>query len=159
MERLYRFSNQLLMEEDLQEVARHAPEVVASIFSFDAVILYLRETDMAYSSNPGNAFVSLEDLRKAARLPDGPRARGGGVSVVPLVLGMRASGSIAMAEVAERGKGRFSDGLYDAIGSLLAVALERATAIDRFSRMEDRVPASAYGARCWIRSRMSCAPH
>ncbi len=33
-------------------------------------------------------------------------------------------------------KGSYSDGLYDAIGSLLAIALERAAALDRFSRLE-----------------------
>jgi two-component system sensor histidine kinase KdpD len=53
-----------------------------------------------------------------------------GVCIVPLVLGMRASGSIAMT------KAGYSDGLYDAIGGLLAIALERATALDRFSRVE-----------------------
>ena len=52
MERLYEFSNQLLMEENLHDVARHAPRVVASIFAFDAVILYLTESDTAYSSDP-----------------------------------------------------------------------------------------------------------
>jgi two-component system sensor histidine kinase KdpD len=43
---------------------------------------------------------------------------------------MRASGSIAMT------KAGYSDGLYDAIGGLLAIALERAAALDRFSRVE-----------------------
>src|ERR1700734_4000571 len=38
MERLYEFSNQLLMEENVRDVASHAPRVVASIFAFEAVI-------------------------------------------------------------------------------------------------------------------------
>jgi two-component system, OmpR family, sensor histidine kinase KdpD len=130
MEHLYEFSNQLLMEENLHDVARNAPRVVASIFAFDAVTLYLTENDSAYSSDPRHVAVSLEELRAAARLPDGPRPRGNGVCIVPLVLGMRASGSIAMT------KAGYSDGLYDAIGGLLAIALERATALDRYSRVE-----------------------
>lgn len=136
MERLYEFSNQLLMEENLHDVARHAPHVVASIFSFDAVILYLTEGDIAYYSDPRRAFVSLDELRGAARLPEGPRPRASGVSIVPLVLGMRASGSIAMTTAKKVTRTSYSDGLYDAIGGLLAIALERATAIDRFSRVE-----------------------
>ncbi len=147
MERLYEFSNQLLMEENLHDVASHAPRVVASIFAFDAVILYLTESDTAYSSDPRRTFVSLEELRAAARVPDGVRTPVDGVSIVPLVLGMRASGSIAMtgtitrattrmASSTRKTKAAYSDGLYDAIGGLLAVALERATAIDRFSRVE-----------------------
>jgi len=130
MERLYEFSNQLLMEENLHDVASHAPRIVASIFAFDAVTLYLSEGDAAYSSDPRRSFVSLEDLRAAARLHDGPRHRRDGVCIVPLVLGMRASGSIAMTDAG------YSEGLYDAIGGLLAIALERAAALDRFSRVE-----------------------
>ena len=41
MERRYEFSHQLLMEENLHDVASHAPRVVASIFAFDAVMVYL----------------------------------------------------------------------------------------------------------------------
>ncbi len=130
MERLYEFSNQLLMEENLHDVASHAPQVVASIFAFDAVTLYLTENDTAYSSDPRRSFVSLNELRATAGLADGPRPRSDGVCIVPLVLGMRASGSIAMT------KAGYSEGLYDAIGGLLAIALERATALDRFSRVE-----------------------
>lgn len=130
LERLYEFSNQLLMEENLHDVARNAPRVVASIFGFDAVTLYLTENDSAYSSDPRRAFVSVEELRAVARLPDAPRSRTAGVCIVPLLLGMRASGSIAMTKAA------YSDGLYDAIGGLLAIALERAAALDRFSRIE-----------------------
>lgn len=134
MERLYEFSNQLLMEENLHDVASHAPQVVASIFAFDAVTLYLTGNDTAYSSerstDPGRTFISLDELRAAARSPDAPRPRIDGVCLVPLVLGMRASGSIAMTRAG------YSDGLYDAIGGLLAIALERAAALDRFSRVE-----------------------
>ena len=130
MERLYEFSNQLLMEENVHDVASHAPRVVASIFAFEGVILYLTESDTAYSSDPRRPFVSIEELRTAARLPDGPRPRSEEISIVPLVLGMRASGSIAMT------KAGYSEGLYEAIGGLLAIALERASALDRFSRIE-----------------------
>jgi two-component system, OmpR family, sensor histidine kinase KdpD len=133
MERLYEFSNQLLMEESLHDVAGHAPHAVSSIFSFDAVILYLNESDTSYYSDPRRAFVSQEELRAAARLPEGPRPRTDGVSIVPLVLGMRASGSVAMQRLT---KPDYSDGLYDAIGGLLAIALERSAALDRFSRVE-----------------------
>ena len=82
-------------------------------------------------------LVSIEELRAAARLPDGPQSRADGVRIVPLVLGMRASGSIAMTRETNRTKAAgYSDGLYDAIGGLLAIALERATALDRYSRVE-----------------------
>ncbi len=133
MERLYEFSNQLLMEENLHDVASHAPHVVATIFAFEAVVLYLSESDTAYSSDPRRTFVSLEELRAAGGQPEGQRSRRNGIHIVPLLLGMRASGSIAMTASARNG---YSDGLYDAIGGLLGIALERAAALDRSSRME-----------------------
>jgi two-component system, OmpR family, sensor histidine kinase KdpD len=137
MERLYEFSNQLLMEENLHDVASHAPRVVASIFAFDAVTLYLTESDSAYSSDPRRNFVSLDELRSAARLADATPHRADGARIVPLMLGMRASGSIAMRKEIKITNGAgYSDGLYDAIGGLLAIALERATALDRYSRVE-----------------------
>lgn len=137
LERLYQFSNQLLMEENLHDVARNAPGVVASIFAFDAVVLYLTENDAAYSSDSRRVIVPLEQLRDATRLPDGPRPKIDGVTLVPLVLGMRARGSIAMSETKEKTRrAAYSEGLYDAIGGLLAIALERATALERFSRVE-----------------------
>jgi two-component system, OmpR family, sensor histidine kinase KdpD len=130
LERLYEFSNQLLMEENLHDVASHAPQIVASTFAFDAVTLYLSESDTAYSSDPRRSLVSLDDLRAAARMNDGQRPTQAPVCLVPLVLGMRVSGSIAMTKTG------YSEGLYDAIGGLLAIALERAAALDRFSRVE-----------------------
>ena len=131
MERLYEFSNQLLLEENPRDVASHAPHVVSTIFAFEAVVLYLSDNDTAYSSDPRRATVSLEELRDAARQPEGQRSRRKDTQIVPLVLGMRTSGSIAMT-----GGAYYSDGLYDAIGSLLGIALERAAALDRSSRME-----------------------
>ena len=132
MERLYEFSNQLLMEEDPHDVAGHAAHSVAGIFAFDAVVLYLRETDSAYSSDPRKTFVSMEELRSAAAQPDGRPADRDGIRIVPILVGMRASGAIAMTG----NRAVYSDGLYEAIGGLLGIALERATALDRTSRME-----------------------
>jgi two-component system, OmpR family, sensor histidine kinase KdpD len=134
MEKLYEFSNQLLLEENLHDVASHAPRAVATTFGLGNVSLYLTENDTVYSSDPRRSLassnVSLDELRAAARLPESPRETAEGIRIVPLVLGMRASGAIAMTRAGH------SDGLYDAIGSLLAIALERAAALDRFSRVE-----------------------
>ncbi len=130
MERLYEFSQQLLMDERLHDLARHAPHVIASTFGLDAVAVYLTDNDTAYFSDSRRPFVSVEALRAAAQLPDSPRRSPNEARIVPLMLGMRANGSMAMMD------GQYSDGLYEAIGGLLAIALERAVALERFSRVE-----------------------
>jgi two-component system, OmpR family, sensor histidine kinase KdpD len=132
MERLYEFSNQLLMEENLQDVASHAAHSVAAIFAFNAVVVYLTETDSAYSSDPRRALVSMDELRAAARQPEGQRPDRNGLHIVPILVGMRSSGAIAMTGP----RAVYSDGLYEAVGGLLGIALERAAALDRTSRME-----------------------
>jgi two-component system sensor histidine kinase KdpD len=130
IERLYEFSQQLLMDEQLHDLARDAPRVIASTFGFTAVVVYLTENNTAYSSDPRHSFVTLEELRATAETPDLPRHLPNGARIVPLMLGMRANGSAAMME------GHYSDSLYEAIGGLLAIALERAAALERFSRVE-----------------------
>lgn len=130
MERLYEFSHQLLIEEHIQELATNAPQIVAKIFGFACVALYIAETDSIHFSDPENEFVSLNQLRAAAQSPEAPHFPLPGAHIAPLMLGLRASGAVAMVG------GEYSDGLYDAIGGLIAIALARATAIERSSRIE-----------------------
>ena len=47
VERLYEFSQQLLLQEDLRRLARVTPSVAAAVFGFRAVALYVREEDTA----------------------------------------------------------------------------------------------------------------
>ncbi len=130
MERLYELSQQLLMEEQLFELAHRAPRVVATVFNFPCVALYLGENDSVYFSDPLNEFVSIDRLRAVTQAPDAPQFPLENARIVPLMLGMRASGAVAMIQA------EYSDGLYDAIGGLLAIALERTAALERFSRIE-----------------------
>ncbi len=130
IERLYELSQQLLMEEHLRELAGNAPRIVASVFNFPCVAVYLAENNSVQFSDPGNEFISIDRLRAVTQAPDAPRFPLENARVVPLMLGMRASGAVAMIE------GDYSDGLYDAIGGLLAIALERTAALERFSRIE-----------------------
>jgi two-component system, OmpR family, sensor histidine kinase KdpD len=130
VERLYTFSQQLLMEDHMQEFANHAPRIVASIFEFAGVALYVAETDSLHLSDPENEFVSINQMRAVAQAPEAPHLPLPGARIVPLMLGMRASGSLAVIDA------EFSDGLYVAIGGLIAIALARAAAIERFSLIE-----------------------
>lgn len=130
MERLYEFSHQLLTEEHMQEVVIKAPGIVAKTFGFACVALYIAESDSVHYSDPANEFVSVNQLRAAAQSPEGPYFPLPGAHIVPLKLGLRSSGSVAMID------GEYSEELYVAIGGLIATALARAAAIERSSRVE-----------------------
>ena len=81
-------------------------------------------------SDPGNELVPLVDLQLTASQGEAGVTVKDGCYVVPLMLGMRSLGVLA---VTDRG---FSPQVYEAIGSLVAIALERAAAVERSSRLE-----------------------
>src|SRR5580698_4251376 len=130
VELLYEFSQQLLLQEDFRSVARATPSVAASVFGFSAVALYVRDDDAAYFSDPQNELLPVVDLKLASSQADAGVTARDGIRIIPLSLGMRSPGALAVTD------GRFSTEIYEAIGSLVAIALERAAALERSSRLE-----------------------
>jgi two-component system sensor histidine kinase KdpD len=130
VERLFEFSEQLLLHDDLRALARTAPSLIASVFNLRAVALYVREQGRAYYSDPGNELLPLDRLKLLADERDANMAAAPGVRLLPLALGMRSSGALALAG------GEYPDAMYEAIAGLMAIALERASALERFSHIE-----------------------
>ncbi len=130
VERLYEYSQQMLLQQDLRGLARVTPSVAAAAFGFRAVALYVRDEDQAYYSDPKNELLPLVDLRLASVQSDAGVSSRDGYRVIPLALGMQSLGALAVTE------GGFSLQMYEAIGSLVAIALERAAAAERSSRLE-----------------------
>ena len=130
VERLYEFGQQLLLQEDLTSLARTTPSLIASVFGSGAVALYLREQDTFWASDPENRLPSGLDLRLIATQADAVIEAPDGLRIVPLSLGMRSLGTLAMTP------GAYAPSIYEAIANLLAIALERAAALERTSRLE-----------------------
>lgn len=130
VERLYEFSQQLLLQEDVRRLARVTPSLAAAVFGFRAVALYVREEDAVYYSDPGNELLSSVELKLAANQSESRMAVRNGCRTIPLSLGMRSPGLLAVTE------GGYSPQVYEAIASLVAIALERAAALERSSRLE-----------------------
>jgi two-component system sensor histidine kinase KdpD len=130
VERLYEFSQQLLLHEDLRALARTAPSIAAKVFDLRAVALYVTGQDAAYYSDPENELLPAIELKQVAQSSEtGARRVDGGI-VLPLVFGMQSAGALAMVN------GVYSQEMYEAIGGLVAIALERAAALERTSHME-----------------------
>jgi two-component system sensor histidine kinase KdpD len=130
VERLYEFSQQMLLQQDLRGLARVTPSLAAAVFGFRAVALYVRAEDQAYFSDPKNELLPLVDLRLASVQGDSGVTSRDGFRVIPLALGMQSLGALAVTDAG------FSPQMYEAIGSLVAIALERADAAERSSRLE-----------------------
>jgi two-component system, OmpR family, sensor histidine kinase KdpD len=130
VQHLYEFSQELLLHDDLSAVARITPSIAAAIFGFRAVSLYVRDGDAAYYSDPNYELVPLAELKGAADAPEPAVTVVDGVHVIPLLLGMRSLGVMAIRGAVQ------STNIYEAIGTLVAIALERAAALERTSHME-----------------------
>lgn len=130
VERLYEFSQQLLLQDDPRRLARATPSAAAAAFGFRAVALYVREDDAVYSSDPGNELIAAPELKLTAGQGESATVVRQGCRIIPLSLGMRSPGVLAVTD------GDYSPQIYEAIGSLVAIALERAAALERSSRLE-----------------------
>jgi two-component system sensor histidine kinase KdpD len=130
IEKLYAFSQRLLLEDKLQQLASSVPALVAASFHLRAVALYLPEQEAATMWDPEHLLEGMENLHDATQSGNVERRSTSGIRIVPMMLGMRPLGVMAMAE------SDYTEGLYDAIGSLTAVAIERASALERNSRSE-----------------------
>ncbi len=130
VERLYEFSQQLLMHEDLRDLARTAPSIAAKVFSLRAVALYVTGQDAAYYSDPKDELLPAIELKQVAQNPEPGVREIDSAFVLPLMFGMQSAGALAVAN------GVYSLEMYEAIGGLVAIALERAAALERTSHME-----------------------
>lgn len=130
VERLFEFSEQLLLHDDLPTLARTTPSLIATVFKLRAAALYIREQGRAYYSDPGNELLPVDQLKLLADDPEAAVKPWPGVRVLPVALGMRSSGALAVSDA------QYPDALYEAIAGLVAIALERAFAMERFSHIE-----------------------
>jgi len=130
MEKLYEFSQRLLLEEDSHSLARKTPSLLASIFGFRAVLLYIVGDETLYSSRTGGEILPAVDLKLASSVPDAGVRRENGFELIPVKLGLRSLGVLAVTG------GNFTRGLYEAVGSLVAIGLERVAVLERSSRLE-----------------------
>jgi two-component system sensor histidine kinase KdpD len=127
---LYSFSQQLLLQDELSGVARTTPSVLSSVFGFRGVALYVRAQDSVFYSDPDNNLLSAIDLKTWSESEEAVSTTNQ-VKLIPLRLGVQhALGVLAVTDE------EYEARMYEAIGSLVSVALERAVALERTNRLE-----------------------
>ena len=127
-ERLYEFSQELLVAPNVVELVGKIPSKLMNVFALRNVALFLQSRNQTYRSD--QTFLANDrDLRLAAQVQD-HSTREGNVTFVPIRLGIRPIGAFAIA-----GTGVSREAL-DAIGGLIAIAVERARAVETLSRSE-----------------------
>jgi two-component system, OmpR family, sensor histidine kinase KdpD len=127
VEQLYSLSQQLLTAENAVGLLNSIPRFVADTFGISYAGLLVAGKDTVYRSNPA-ASVQAEQLRGV--LGRGEPVTIDEVAYVPLRIGVRTTGALAVAEA------QLSRETLDAIGSLVGIAIERARAVEELTKRE-----------------------
>jgi two-component system sensor histidine kinase KdpD len=129
VERLYDFSQKMLVHSNVLELANRIPAAVAESFGASSVGLFLVATKKTYYSQRNSSF-SDDDLKQVLLRGDTQIDREQQRAVLPLRLGARAVGSVAVQGPLP------SRETLDALGTLIAIAVERAGAVETLTRTE-----------------------
>ncbi|GAC1615624.1 MAG: hypothetical protein PVS2B2_21230 [Candidatus Acidiferrum sp.] len=130
IERLYRFSQKLLSEGNVIQLMNAIPNYLVESFEAGAAELFLPQKDKFYRSGYGVANVD-EERTKTAYLRDEMTVEpGSGLYFVPVRLGARVIGSLGISGAT------ISRQTLEAVSSLVAIAIERARAIEQLGQTE-----------------------
>ena len=129
VERLYSFSQQLLVAENVLELLKQIPHFVTDTFGTKESAVYVSTKDHIYRSDPDRDDISADQLRNVAQ-GESFSDSASGLAVFPLRMGAKNVGSFGMSgEIPSRQT-------MEAVGILIATAIERANAVERLTRTE-----------------------
>jgi two-component system, OmpR family, sensor histidine kinase KdpD len=129
-EQLYDLSQRLLSAGDSLALCNAVPDDIVDAFGAKAAALLLSDgQDVFYSPGGSNQFDPVQ-LKSSLSCCDVRVAGDNSVSYVPLRLGVKAIGTIAIADAG------LSEATLESLGSLVTIAIERARAIEQVGRIE-----------------------
>jgi two-component system sensor histidine kinase KdpD len=130
VERLYAFSQKLLGEGNVIQLMNAIPNHIVDCFEAGAAELFVPQKDKFYRSGYGAAQID-EEMMKAAYVRDETSSDASQpLHFVPVRLGVKPIGSIGISGAV------LSRQTLDAVGSLVAIAMERARAVEQLSETE-----------------------
>jgi two-component system sensor histidine kinase KdpD len=130
IERLYAFSQRLLTTENVPELLNSIPRYVVESFGVTAAALFVVGREDVYRSSPGTRDLSGEQLRAIAARGEPTMDREHELFFTPLRLGVRSVGAIGLSG------GLLSRETLEALGTLIAIAIERTAALEKLGKAE-----------------------
>ena len=130
IERLYKFSQKLLGEGNVIQLMNAIPNYIVESFEAGASELFLPQKDKFYRSGFGAAHLDEERMKTAFLRDEMSIEAQQSLYFIPVRLGVRAIGSLGVSGA------RLSRQTLDAVGSLVAIAIERARAVEQLSQTE-----------------------
>src|SRR6266852_1257466 len=130
VERLYRFSRELLGEGNVIQLMNAIPDYIVESFEAGAAELFLPQKDKFYRSGFGAAHLDEEKMKQAFSLDELSCDTQQGQYFIPIRLGVRPIGSLGISG------SQLSRQSLDAISTLVAIAIERARAVEQLGQTE-----------------------
>src|SRR5258708_22295725 len=130
VERLYRFSRQLLGEGNVIQLMNAIPDYIVESFEAGAAELFLPQKDKFYRSGVGAAHLDEEKMKVAFLHDEVNLDTEHAEYFVPVRLGVRPIGSLGISGA------QLSRQSLEAIGTLVAIAIERARPGEQLGQTE-----------------------
>src|SRR6267378_866081 len=130
VERLYQFSRKLLGEGNVIQLMNAIPDYIVESFEAGAAALFLPLKDKFYRSGFGAAHLDEEKMKQAFALDEISADTQRGEYFIPIRMGVRAIGSLGISG------SQLSRQSLGAISTLVAIAIERARAIEQLGQTE-----------------------
>lgn len=130
LERLYALSQKLLGEGNVIQLMNAVPNYIVECFEAGASELFLPQKDKFYRSGYGAAQLDEEQLKAAYLRDEAVVNSQEALYFLPLRLGVKPMGSLGISGA------KLSRQTLDAIGSLVAITIERARAIEQLGESE-----------------------
>lgn len=130
VERLYAFSQHLLVKENVYELLNDIPRQIAEEFFVTACAVFLANRQQVYYSDASaRSLISADELKAVSARGEPSADSTRGVVFTPLRIGVRPVGSFGII-------GHMSRESLEAVGTMIAIAVERAGAVEKLSHAE-----------------------
>ena len=130
IERLYKFSQKLLGEGNVIQLMNAIPNYIVESFEAGAAELFLPQKEKFYRSGYGASHLDEEKMKAAFLRDETTTDPQQGLFFVPVRLGVRPIGSLGISGA------RMSRQSLEAVSSLVAIAVERARAVEQLGQTE-----------------------
>ena len=131
VERLYAFSQRLLVSDNIFELLNLIPSYIVESFGVASAAMFLESRQQTYLfDGPTQSHLPTEQLKEISARGEPLLDRQNARCFMPLRMGVRSVGSLGLAGC------DLSRETLEAIGSLAAIAIERANTADKLTKAE-----------------------
>lgn len=131
VERLYGFSQQLWLSENVFELLNVIPKHIVEAFELTTAALFLEgKQEVYFFDEASRALFPVAQLKAISDRGEPVLDRRAGICYMPLRMGVRSVGALGLAGCS------LSRESLEAIGSLVAISIERANTVEKLTRTE-----------------------